>query len=427
MMAKEKFMKRVLILMSLVVASAGIFAEDVDPAYGAWALASEPTKAAIVLTNRTVWVSKNGTWWPSKYNRGYGSPGNFRLIGEEHSPRYSKIGRLDKRDVWIWKRLAELGVNPQDDDIVWWVEEHTDYKTLIHEGNRLVRVSMPDFAAVRSIKDFAGYWKPIKVYGSEGMDRGREIAAPQGVTLKVREDGLVITHFANATISRDHPEPFRIDKFIQLEAGLRYMDMERNDPRWIELGHYRLIFLDEEDCLHFYDWNGHLVCERIEKSFEDPVEERIKMHADGAYHGAWGVNYEFNIMILSFDRGGHGTMMFFAGGLLFDWKVEDGKIVCTFDPDVAALAGCEWKRMTCHYSPDANTMTIDSIDGVDVRFPDIGKAFKLLSKEVQVEEYFKQFEQEKSHPRWEEYLKMAKERKAREKAREKDRWQKSVK
>ena len=400
----------------LALCSACAFAKDMtDPAVGAWAPASDPAKACLVVTNGAAWVMKDRVWWPGKYREGYGYAGSFTPLGDEGVRCYNKVGRIGKREGWIREKLAALGETVGEDEVAWWIEEERNGRRTIPEGRRLVRVAMPDFDSVRSTGMFVGYWKPVKAYATDGADRGNESPSLLKMVLKIREDHAALLYYPEATVTRDRPEPFRVEALVPLEAGLRCKDTQRDDPDWTRRGFYRGFCLDGDGRLHFYDYSSHIIFERTAKCFDDPVEARIRMHSDGAYHGSWGVNCEFNVMILSFDRGGHGSMTFFAGALLFDWKVENGKIACTFDPDSTVMAGCGWKGMTCVYSPESNTMTIAGIEGEEARFPQLGKPLKLLSQESQVEELFKRFEEAKKNPRWQNQLKRMKDRKARAK------------
>lgn len=404
-----------LILACLVSLCAHLaFAWGEEAVQGAYALDSDPTRACVVVTNETVWLREGAIWRPGVFSGNSEYGGSFRPLGENLGRhQWQEICRI--RALWEVEAFAKMGVAVQTGDVVRVTIDHTDPNRYVRSaGQRLVRCSMPDFSDVLREKAYVGYWKPVKDYDRDGREKAPGTDLAEKLQLLITEEGDAICYSPAVQVSQDNPEPYRYDKVIPIDGGLRFDFRERYKTSHDPLNClYRALWLDEEGRLHLFSHDDHTVFERSGKTFDNPIERRRKMAADGAYHGVWGVNHEFKILIFSLERTGRGLLSLFMGAVLFDWKAVGDEIVCTPDPESSELIGCDWKRMVLRYSPEKNELTVVSIETEAGTLDLVGKSFKLLSWQVELDEVYARVAEAKKDPRWK--LRLARERARREK------------
>lgn len=360
--------------------------------------AAEPTKPILTIQNYIPWMLKDGQWTLC-----VDSYGGFIPANEADTDRTLSVRQVAP---WLAKKIKALGKSVEVND------------TVLHHGR--IRPGEPEFLDATklqklddiklpeaSISDYVGMWEPI--WGTDHNGKFQKSLMPERANrflLKIRPDMKCVLHDKNFK-----PDPYSskakdgnmVCSFAPFGAGFK--DIGRRD---------RFYWYDKKDeLLYIYDSRDLAAFKRTDETFDDPLDRNKAMADAKAYHGTWGVNYEFNIMVISFDRSGKGSMMFFMGGVLFDWKVEGEDIICSFDNETMLLAGGEWKTMICRYDPGENKMAVISLDGDTTPNSLVGKSFDLLTWEVQVDELVKRFEQMKQNPGWKFELERAKNRRKR--------------
>lgn len=357
-----------------------------DSYEGAWAFAEDPNKPVLVITNKTAWLLRGGVWHP-----GVIDGTSFRPVGE-----------AAERIIRVREYKNEITLKD-----VWRIGDRED----VRSSRKIVSTPMPNLTV--DVKKYIGFWKPVK-----GFDRrGREmtIKKKNEFIFKLREDGWMISYFPNVKPSQYVPEPFRVERYLPVEAGLRVDYREKGVKRRDSINSkYQALWIDPDGRLHMFGSGDSALLERTDATFDDPIDRREKMAKEGEYHGTWGVNSEFNIAILAFDRRGQGFFSAFMAVMPFEWKVgKDGVIVCRPEEDVAIVSGFDGESFTCSYDPDKNTMTILTFPvrgekpkaGADAR-----KVLPFMSAEVDVAAAYKRLEEARKSPQWKFEVQRAKER-----------------
>ena len=373
---------RKLIMLCAMLVAGIAFARDSYE--GAWAFAEDPDKPVLVITNETAWLLREGVWHPGKIGASF-----FRPVGEA-TERTMKIEEY-KNEITL-KDVESVGNRDCD-----------------RPSKKIVSTPMPRLSV--DMKRYIGFWKPVKVFDCWGKEE--VVEKKNEFMLKLREDGYMITYFPNKEPTLSMPEPFRVEHYLPVEAGLRvdYRKKEHSDSINCK---YQALWIDPAGRLHMFDSHENAIFERTDATFDDPVDRRAKMVKEGTYHGAWGVNSEFNIAVLLFDRSGKGYFTVFMGLLPFKWKVrEDGIIVCRPEEDVAIVNGFGGETFTCSYDSDKNTMTILTFP-IRGETPKAGanlrKELPFMSAEVNVDEVYKGLEETRKNPQWRFNVQQAKER-----------------
>lgn len=361
--------------------------------------AAEPTKPILACLNHTPWLLKDGEWTLCAE-----CDGGFIPVNEAASDLTLSVRQVAP---WLAKKIHALGQDVEVNDIIIHHGRIRQGEPELIGATRLQKTKEITLPAA-TLSDYVGMWEPI--WGTDKEGRFHKSLDPERANrflLKIRPDMKCVLHDKSFT-----PDPYeskpkdgnKITSITPFHAGFK--DTTRNSSRiyWYD---------KKEQILYVSDFCDLTAFKRTNETFIDPVDRNKAMADSAAYHGAWGVNYEFNIMILSFDRKGKGSLMFFMGGVLFDWKVEGEDIICSFDEDTMTLAGADWKTMTCHYDHGENQMKIVSIDGDTTPNSLVGKSYNLLSWEVQVDELVKRYDQMKQHPSWKFELERAKRRQKR--------------
>lgn len=380
----------------------GAFGYGFDGVEGAWALASDPATPCVVLTNKTAWVHESDVWRPSA-----------RTSPEETGVRFAGIGAAsDVKEVvfapegWKLKDLVKDGAEIQEGDVVWERRSTANGRTVSLGVRKLVRAPMPDWARICQAERYVGCWKPVRIDRCGGGGKPKAGDEVEGrMLLKVRPDRLAIFLDKTERTGRTAPQkPYRIERWLPLEGGLRFDYRERyaryDDP--VNCMVYGM-WLDPEDRLICYNSNEIMTLVRTDEIMDDPVDACSRMLEQKSFHGVWGVNSEFNIRVLSFDRSGKGLMTGFMFGLPFDWTVgADGLIRCVADEDVSLMAGAKQAMIfTCRYDPVKDTMTMimppDEDEGEDEPMETV---LPFLSAEVQIDEMVKRLETARKSPEW---------------------------
>lgn len=364
-----------------------------------YASASEPEKPIIVITDNTTWLFKDGRWMPCTNSHG----GRFAPVDEANTVIRFLIEHTNKH------RYLEDESKPLTNEIILFCENICDFspKRTLSRTN-IVKIYDVDLSKELTDSDYIGDWKPVWGMASYGEFYSK----------------IDSTELCKRYLLKIRPDHKRIifDKYYKVDpwnSGLKD-EYEVADLTPFGAGFHNS---STYGAITWYDKHTHLLYEidstsitayeRTNETFEDPLERCKAMYEKKEYHGAWGINKEFNILILSFDRSGQGSMTFFMGGVLFDWKVEGEDIICTFDSDTLTLAGGEWKTMTCRYDPSENKMAVVSLDGDTTPNSFVGESYELLSWEVQVKEFVEQIEEMKKRPEWRIELERAKRRQKR--------------
>lgn len=377
-------MNRKLIMLCAMLVAGIAFARDSYE--GAWAFAEDPDKPVLVITNETAWLLREGVWHPGKIGAS-----SFRPVGEA-TERTMKIEEY-KNEITL-KDVESVGNRDCD-----------------RPSKKIVSTPMPHLSV--DVKKYIGFWKSVKVF--DRHRREKESEEKEEFMLRLREDGYMIMYFPNKEPSTYVPEPFRVERYLPVEAGLRVEYRKKGEkPRDPINYRYEALWIDPDGRLHLFSPNDIAIFERTDATFDDPVDRRAKMAKEGTYHGTWGVNSEFNIAILSFDRSGKGFFSVFMGLLPFEWKVmEDGTIVCRPEEDAAIITGFGGESFTCSYDPDKNTMTILTFP-IRGETPKAGanlrKELPFMSAEVNVDEAYKRLEEARKNPQWRFNVQQAKER-----------------
>ena len=366
---------------------------------GAWAFATNPNQTCLVVTNKTAWVLRDGCWKPSlpvsESDRGV----YFHLIDETSSCR--NIFWIPAKD-WERRVLAHEGAPVKEGDVVWAVESQENNKIVFRQGHRMVRSKMPDWVKVRDEKRYFGVWKPICRQTTRGAKRKN--VPKDNILLKIREDWLSILYNCDHKPTKDVPEPYKVMPLLPTEGGLRVDYRDRyaryDDPLNCMVSG---LWLDPNGKLVGYWFDEIVTFIRTDESFSDPIDARRKMAATKLFHGVWGVNVEFNIMILGFDRGGRGYMSGFMSLVPFEWRVkEDGAIRCVLDAEMLLAGGARHPAaFDCRYDPVKNEMNVVFPPNEDEgEIEPTRKVLPFMTWEIRSDEIFTRIDAFKKSPQW---------------------------
>ena len=395
-------MKCSVLFVSLLFGGACAFGYGWESVVGAWAYESDPDVARIIVTNGAAWCLERGKWMPT-FRLGAEQDGVriYPLAGSD-SDAYKYLGCPSRFDVQYFK---EQGLEVSTNDVIAMERRCCNGSWDRRNCHRMVKTSMPDAKTMLEVSAYLGYWKPVKLTKLGGK---HEVVTDDRLNkmplVKIREDMRVIYWQMDHKPSKYNPEAGIVRKLIPDEGWLRVHRNAKNQvDEELRRGTRDAFWIADDGRLlnirHGHDEIIEFV--RTDKAFPDPIEERLLMGKKGKYHGVWGVSEEFNIFILSFDRGGKGLLNAFMTSLPFDWKVNDeGTILCF--PDTEVLEAMSGDRATfpipieCQYSCDDNTMRLVNMKrGTSDR--ENGK-LRFMSKDVHVLEEIERIEQIKKSP-----------------------------
>ena len=146
-------------------------------------------------------------------------------------------------------------------------------------------------------------------------------------------------------------------------AGIKILETKYLDEKdWRAIPRFGMWVDNSADCAVVFDsYKGHRAT-RTGEVFEDPVDKRLKMQKECKYHGVWGVNSEFNIFVLAFDRCGKGILSMFMMQIPFEWTADlSGTIRCRLDQKVLETMdpNDEMPReFKCRYDARQNKMVL---------------------------------------------------------------------
>ena len=366
---------------------------------GAWALASRPDRTCLVVTNKTAWILQDGCWRPSlpvsEDNHGI----HFNLVGDMSSSR--NIFWTPTKD-WERRVLAESGTSVREGDLVWAIEGQRNNKIVFCNASRMVRSEMPDWAKIRDEKRYVGFWKPVRRQATFGRNGNPDTVG--NVLLKIREDMFSILCDCDHKPTKDSPEPYKILPLLPTEGGLRvdYRDRYAGDDDPLNCM-VRGLWLDPSGQLVCY-WSDEIVTfVRTNDSFDDPIDARRKMAATKAFHGVWGVNVEFKIMILGFDRSGRGYMSGFMSLVPFRWSVmTNGVIHCVLDAEMVWTGrSASPVSLDCRYDPVKNEMEVEIPPNEDEgEIASTRKTLPFMTWKIRSDEIFARIDAAKKSPQW---------------------------
>lgn len=364
-----------------------------------YASASENEKPIVVITDNVTWLFKDGRWMPCINSHG----GRFAPVDEANTVIRSLIEHTNEH------RYLEDESKPLTNEIILYRENICDFspkRTL--SKTEIVKINDVDLSKELTDSDYMGFWKPVwgMACYSDFYSKIDSTELCKRYLLKIRPDHKRIIfdkYYKVDPWSSGLKEEYEVADLTPFGAGY-HNSSSYNSITWYDKNTHLLYEIDSTSITAY---------ERTDETFEDPLDRCKAMYEKKEYHGAWGINKEFNILILSFDRSGKGTMTFFMGGVLFDWKVVGDDIICTFDNDTMTLSGGDAKTLTCRYDPKANKMKIVSVDGEAPPDSIVSKSYELLSWDVKVEEFVEQVEEMKARPEWRIELERAKIRRKR--------------
>lgn len=397
---------------------------------GAWALADQPGQACLFITNNRAWTLTDGAWLPSRLVQREDDGFRFERCDSDSSviDVLYQTGRE-----WKLKAFAAAGAPATSNDVVW-AEEMVDSRGPIRYrlGRKMVRTATPDWDAVRDEKRFFGTWRMVGEDAASGR-RGPGGTDGNPLLLKIRPDRKLIVYTPNAPVSRSHPEPFEMGVWLPLEGGwggIRQRDFAKEGDPLRKLA--MVIWLDAEGRLRVMSSREEMCFERTDETVPDPVEAWREMAETRAYHGVWGVNYEFNILMVTFDRRGKGMLGGFMMMMPFDWTVDgEGVIHCVADADVALVSGMRDPQFECRYLPETNEMELTlpadgeassrvspnrrwpgtlSADGEASPQEQQTKVLPFMSADVQLDAFLARLEAMKQSSEWQYELQQAKQR-----------------
>ena len=367
---------------------------------GAWALETNPGKTCLVVTNKTAWVLRSGGWIPSANISETDHGVHFKPIGETGSERH--IFWVPSKD-WEREVLASEGTVVRKGDVVWAREGQRNNRIVFRDGHRMVKAKMPDWQNIRDEKKYFGFWKPVrnaKTHGSGGAP-----AQIDGKCLvKIRDDRIIVLYMKGRKPTKDVPEPYKIEAWAPIEGGLRFDYREHyatyDDPLNCMV---RGLWIDPTGSLICYSYDETTTLVRTDETFDDPIDARRQMADSKAFHGVWGVNSEFNIMIVGFDRSGKGYMSGFMSLVPFEWSVKgDGAIRCVLDPDMMLVSGAKHiAEFCCRYDSVKNEMVAEFPPNKDEgEIAPTRKELPFISWEIRTNEIFSRIDAFKKSPQW---------------------------
>lgn len=320
-----------------------------EDAIGAWAFESEPNKPCIVVAHRTVWLLHNGIWHP----------------GEPRGPQQCGTCFV----IRTGEQVGEYAIWKSGDDWLFATSERGFPK--ISSSRKIVMAQPPDWDLVRTDNSYRGFWKPVR------YEKGSEIVTGPDVEgrmlLRIRDDNVGVLYLKDAKYAIGMKEPYGILALVPAEGQYReFKQGKRRKAHDLDRGVYTALWLQPDGRLRKYDYNGQImIFERTDEKFDDPIDARRDAAAKKSIHGVWGVNNEFNIFILAFDRGGSGYVSSFAGAYPFFWSMgSDGVIRCT--PGTGGnnannSRNGENFRIECKYDSERNEMLAEMIiiDGAE--------------------------------------------------------------
>ena len=402
----DKSMKKAMAMMMASVALCALPGYGEHTMVGAWALATSPDKACFVVTNRMVWALQNGCWRPSPYAgesmMGHNSV-SFRLIGDATAPSVRNVLFYFPED-WRAELLEDCikaGASVKKGDVIWALQEGEDANMRLIRASKIVRAKMPDWSKVLDEKRYHGCWKLVGRKSREGRDG--EVPEGEKYLLKIREDRTAVQYFCNMKPTESKPEPYLIRPLLPVEGGLRFdyreEYKEHDDPLNCRVDG---LWLDADGRLVNYYYDGLEILVRTTEKFDDPIDKRLKMMSDKAFHGVWGVSVEFNIMVFVFDRSGRGYMSGFMSLVPFTWKAkENGVIHGVFDKELMMIADPEFPvEFDCRYDPKKNAMHVDLPTSRDNNVEGRVKRLPFMSWDARVDEVFARVEECKKSPQW---------------------------
>ena len=404
-------MNRKSIILGLVaVASCVALGYGEKTVSGAWALEANPGKTCLVVTNKTAWVLRNGGWIPSSSISEKDRGVYFNPIGESSSERH--VLWHPSKD-WERKVLASEGIVVRKGDVVWAREGQRNNRIVYLDGHRMVRAKMPDWSKIRNEKKYLGFWKPVR--SAKTRESGGAPTQIDGKCLvKIRDDRIIVLYMKGRKPTKDVPEPYKIEAWAPIEGGLRFDYREHyatyDDPLNCMV---RGLWIDPEGSLVCYSDDETTTLVRTDEMFDDPINTRRKMVTTKSFHGVWGVNVEFNIMILGFDRSGKGYMSGFMSLVPFEWSVRgNGTIRCVPDPDMVLVFGARHiAEFCCRYDPVKNEMVAEFPPNEDEGEIDpTRKVLPFMTWKIRTAEIFSRIDAFKKSPQWRRELERARNR-----------------
>ena len=386
-------MRRIAVASIAALSAIGASGYGWEDAVGAWSFGSSPDKPCIAVTNNTVWLLNDGDWIP-------GSPDSSQQCGtcftlcDGVGKRSHALWKPTKR--WEFDGLDKNGVAVSRDDWLFSASENGNPKC---DGARKVaRAKMPDWNAIRNDKAYLGFWKPVSYTKGSRTMTGAEVG--DRMLLKIRDDGNAILYFKKFKPRRDTKEPYAVLTLVPAEGQFRVFKQRRRDEKPdLDRGVYEALWLQPDGRLRKYGERDDetILFERTDEAFDDPLDRRKDAVARNAIHGVWGVNVEFDIFILAFDKCGKGYASFFMGPIPFSWAM-DGKGIIHCTPDAKGMfpkgsrQGEEF-RIECTYDAVRNEMLAELIivrDGREERSE--RKALPFMREDGNVPELIQRFE-----------------------------------
>lgn len=366
----EKAKRTVTCVFALAFASAA-FGYGEENVSGCWAFETAPDTPCVSVTNGVVWIFGNNIWTPT-----------LRSSTLERGICFD-FGRGGKRQgfaiwqpcrMWEFESLKKRGIEASTGDVFFSSSENGHPK--FGHVRRLVRAKPPDWGAIRNAAAYAGFWKSsgrrkfdISFVPKSRSDNpptaklgrgspGRQSDSGAGILLKIREDGKAI--FATGRTD----DPYAVFPMLPSEGGY-CLECRREGDGSVDLFRSSGIWIRPDGKLLLYA-NGEItVFERTDEWFDDPVDARKSAVANRAIHGVWGLNDDFDILILAFDRCGKGHMASLLGTIPFVWEMNaSGRIICKTDVKVTfpdgSREGDEF-RIECEYDIVRNEMLAELI------------------------------------------------------------------
>lgn len=313
---------------------------------GAWAYENDASQPRVVVDHQQGWLNLDGKWRPAQFAGTMQHGTGLSLDGEDLGVRWL----LWYPEKLLCERFCAEGFAVDTNTVVLAKEKRIGvshrWKTV--EKRRMVKVDKPDWKRVRGDANYIGYWR---------LDNGS--------IFRIREDGLVVYKLDKPRISNGN-EIFDVKSWRYDCAGIKILETKYLDEKdWRAIPRYGMWVDNSADHAVVFDsYKGHRAT-RTDEVFEDPVDKRLNMQKEGKYHGVWGVNSEFDIFVLAFDRCGKGILFMFMAQIPFEWTADSsGTIRCRFDQNVLEKMDQKGeipRILECRYDARQNKMVVGAV------------------------------------------------------------------